>query len=103
MKKIKCYKYVWYTGCMIFGLLGMSNLFALEQWNKYSGWNEPSKILGIILLTSAIVVYKYIDKNCNQIKTVKCLKCGEVFFDTTDSKCPICDSKLIDVDVYYKK
>ena len=102
MKKIKCRKYIWYSGSAIFGIIGMSNLFGFEQWSKYSGWHQPNQILGAILFICSIAVYIYIDKNCKDIKTVKCVECGEVFFDSEDSKCPLCKNKLIDVNIYYK-
>ena len=104
MKKMKCHKYIWYSGSAFFGLLGMSNLFGLQQWSKYYGWQEPSKLFGIILLAIAIAVYKYIDKTCKQIETVKCKECGEVFsdIDLKNSQCPTCGGELIEVNEFYK-
>ena len=58
MKKVKCEKYKWYIGSTFFGLIGMSNIFGLQQWSKYTSWQEPDKLFGIVLVIS-ITINKY--------------------------------------------
>ena len=95
---------MWYMGSVFLGLIGMSNLFGLQQWHKNYGWQEPDKTFGIILLIIAIGLYKYIDKVCDQSQTVKCKKCGEVFSEAElqNNKCSKCDGDVVDVHEYYE-
>lgn len=105
MKKTKCSKTFWISGCLIFGITGITQFLGLPLWVKFKGWQEADISLGIVFLGTAIGIYLLYKYLCNAAHVVKCIECGKVYSETETQygNCPNCGGKLVDIKHYYDK
>lgn len=106
MKKIKCKKNSYSVIIGFFIIFGVISLLGIPYWSKYQGWQDADPFYGLILILVGVAIHIFIQKFCEDIKVLKCKKCGEVFWENEakEGRCPVCNSEdIVDIKDYYKK